>query len=135
MKNELFTIGHSNHKIFDFLRLLRIHGVDVLVDIRSHPISSSTLASCLSCSTPEGLGNWEKPGIVETSVANSAKTMVSSTTVRLFMRHLLTNIERLIAPLERAGGYRLVPLSMIWFKDSRMGSSDWGTAVSTVRIV
>ncbi len=39
MKKELFTIGHSNHKIFDFQRLLRARGINALVDVRSHPIS------------------------------------------------------------------------------------------------
>jgi uncharacterized protein (DUF488 family) len=36
---ELFTIGHSDHKMFDFLRLLRSHGITALVDVRSHPVS------------------------------------------------------------------------------------------------
>ena len=39
MTKELFTIGHSDHKIFDFLRLLLSHGVNALVDVRSHPVS------------------------------------------------------------------------------------------------
>jgi uncharacterized protein (DUF488 family) len=39
MTKELFTIGHSNHGMFDFLRLLRSHGVNALVDVRSHPYS------------------------------------------------------------------------------------------------
>jgi len=39
MAKELFTIGHSNHTMFDFLRLLRSHGVNALVDVRSHPYS------------------------------------------------------------------------------------------------
>lgn len=39
MMRELFTIGHSDHKMFDFLRLLRSHGITALVDVRSHPIS------------------------------------------------------------------------------------------------
>jgi uncharacterized protein (DUF488 family) len=39
MVQELFTIGHSDHKTFDFLRLLRSHGINALVDVRSHPIS------------------------------------------------------------------------------------------------
>lgn len=39
MGKELFTIGHSNHRIFDFLRLLRGQGINALVDVRSHPIS------------------------------------------------------------------------------------------------
>jgi uncharacterized protein (DUF488 family) len=39
MTKELFTIGHSNHKMFDFLRLLRSHGITALVDVRSHPVS------------------------------------------------------------------------------------------------
>ena len=39
MTKELFTIGHSSHAMFDFLRLLRSHGVNALVDVRSHPYS------------------------------------------------------------------------------------------------
>ena len=39
MTKELFTIGHSDHKMFDFLRLLRSHGITALVDVRSHPVS------------------------------------------------------------------------------------------------
>jgi len=39
MTRELFTIGHSDHKMFDFLRLLRSHGINALVDVRSHPVS------------------------------------------------------------------------------------------------
>jgi uncharacterized protein (DUF488 family) len=39
MKKELFTIGHSNHRMFDFLRLLLSHGINALVDVRSNPYS------------------------------------------------------------------------------------------------
>lgn len=39
MAKDLFTIGHSNHSIFDFLRLLRSQGVTAVVDVRSHPAS------------------------------------------------------------------------------------------------
>jgi uncharacterized protein (DUF488 family) len=35
----LFTIGHSTHSIEDFLGLLRAHGVQHLVDVRSIPKS------------------------------------------------------------------------------------------------
>jgi uncharacterized protein (DUF488 family) len=35
----LYTIGHSNHPIEAFLDLLRLHGVDVLVDVRTVPHS------------------------------------------------------------------------------------------------
>jgi uncharacterized protein (DUF488 family) len=33
------TIGHSNHPADKFLRLLRLHGVELLADVRSHPFS------------------------------------------------------------------------------------------------
>jgi uncharacterized protein (DUF488 family) len=33
----LFTIGHSNHSIERFLALLTEQGVEVLIDVRSHP--------------------------------------------------------------------------------------------------
>ena len=35
----IFTIGHSNHTWDDFSRLLRQHGVEELVDVRSRPVS------------------------------------------------------------------------------------------------
>jgi len=35
----LYTIGHSNHSEEKFLKLLRAHGIEVLVDVRSQPFS------------------------------------------------------------------------------------------------
>jgi uncharacterized protein (DUF488 family) len=35
----IFTIGHSNHSLEAFLDLLRLHRVEVLVDVRSQPYS------------------------------------------------------------------------------------------------
>ena len=35
----IFTIGHSNHTWDDFAGLLRRHGVEALVDVRSNPVS------------------------------------------------------------------------------------------------
>ena len=35
----LYTLGHSNHDLDTFMRLLRRHGVDVLVDVRTVPYS------------------------------------------------------------------------------------------------
>lgn len=36
---EVLTIGHSNHDVGQFLALLRKHGVQMLVDVRSDPYS------------------------------------------------------------------------------------------------
>jgi len=36
---EIFTIGHSNHDILEFLNLLKKHRIGVLVDVRSDPYS------------------------------------------------------------------------------------------------
>ncbi len=36
---QLFTIGHSNIQIEEFLELLRRHGVEMLVDVRTAPYS------------------------------------------------------------------------------------------------
>jgi len=36
---SIWTIGHSRHPIERFLALLRQHGVEVVVDARSHPAS------------------------------------------------------------------------------------------------
>jgi uncharacterized protein (DUF488 family) len=35
----VYTIGHSNHTIEKFLELLRMHSVDAIADVRSHPYS------------------------------------------------------------------------------------------------
>jgi uncharacterized protein (DUF488 family) len=36
---EILTIGHSNHDILDFLNILKKHGAQVVVDVRSDPHS------------------------------------------------------------------------------------------------
>jgi uncharacterized protein (DUF488 family) len=35
----LFTIGHSNHSIGRFVELLRLHGIEIVCDVRSTPYS------------------------------------------------------------------------------------------------
>ncbi len=35
----IFTIGHSNHSAERFFDLLRAHGIEALIDVRSHPYS------------------------------------------------------------------------------------------------
>ncbi len=39
VSNTLFTIGHSNHDLGDFLAILVRHGVETLCDVRSRPAS------------------------------------------------------------------------------------------------
>lgn len=36
---EIFTIGHSNHDLLDFLNILKRNKIQVLVDVRSDPYS------------------------------------------------------------------------------------------------
>jgi uncharacterized protein (DUF488 family) len=36
---EIYTIGHSNHTVENFVALLRKHAIEVLVDVRSQPYS------------------------------------------------------------------------------------------------
>ena len=38
-KHKIYTIGHSNHQLEDFLKLLEEQGIEQLVDIRSAPYS------------------------------------------------------------------------------------------------
>jgi len=38
-KTTIWTIGHSNRSIENFVDLLREHGIEVLVDVRSFPTS------------------------------------------------------------------------------------------------
>lgn len=37
--NKLYTIGHSNHSIEQFIELLRMHGITAVGDVRSSPYS------------------------------------------------------------------------------------------------
>ena len=39
MKSAIFTIGHSNHSMADFIALLQQHKITALADVRSHPYS------------------------------------------------------------------------------------------------
>ena len=39
MEDTLYTIGHSNHDAERFIELLRMNGVNVVVDVRSMPFS------------------------------------------------------------------------------------------------
>lgn len=39
MKNVLYTIGHSNHTIEKFIKLLKQHEINCVVDVRSNPYS------------------------------------------------------------------------------------------------
>lgn len=36
---HVFTVGHSNHPIGEFISLLKAHGIEVLADVRSQPYS------------------------------------------------------------------------------------------------
>jgi uncharacterized protein (DUF488 family) len=38
-KTCIFTVGHSDHSLVDFLELLKRHSIEVVVDTRSHPMS------------------------------------------------------------------------------------------------
>ena len=35
----VYTVGHSNHELDDFLRLIQVHNIELLVDVRSSPYS------------------------------------------------------------------------------------------------
>lgn len=37
--NPIYTIGHSNHPWEEFVELLKMHDIDVVADVRSHPHS------------------------------------------------------------------------------------------------
>jgi uncharacterized protein (DUF488 family) len=39
MPHPLFTIGHSNHPIAEFIALLQQHDIEILADVRSVPMS------------------------------------------------------------------------------------------------
>ena len=40
MKKTIYTIGHSNHSLEEFLAMLRVYEVDCVIDVRSVPASS-----------------------------------------------------------------------------------------------
>ena len=40
MSKQLFTVGHSNLSITDFINLITRHNINAIADVRSHPYSS-----------------------------------------------------------------------------------------------
>jgi uncharacterized protein (DUF488 family) len=42
LNNALFTVGHSNHSLEDFIALLKLHDVTAIGDVRSQPVSAYT---------------------------------------------------------------------------------------------
>ncbi|HHY99182.1 MAG TPA: DUF488 domain-containing protein [Firmicutes bacterium] len=38
-QKEVFTIGHSTHSLETFINLLKQHGIQIVVDVRSYPYS------------------------------------------------------------------------------------------------
>ncbi|MEO0072136.1 MAG: DUF488 family protein, partial [candidate division WOR-3 bacterium] len=36
----IYTIGHSTHSIEDFVKLLKMHQINLVIDVRSFPVSS-----------------------------------------------------------------------------------------------
>lgn len=42
MNNHLYTVGHSNHSMDEFIALLTQHGVTAIGDVRSQPVSTYT---------------------------------------------------------------------------------------------
>jgi uncharacterized protein (DUF488 family) len=39
MSRAVYTIGHSNHSFEEFIRLLTLHSIELVCDVRSHPYS------------------------------------------------------------------------------------------------
>ena len=37
--STLFTVGHSNRPLADFLAILKAHGIDRILDVRRYPVS------------------------------------------------------------------------------------------------
>lgn len=42
MNDTIFTVGHSNHSLENFIALLKLHNVDAIGDVRSQPVSTYT---------------------------------------------------------------------------------------------
>jgi uncharacterized protein (DUF488 family) len=40
LSQDIYTIGHSNHLVGDFIALLKCHSIGVVADVRSHPYSA-----------------------------------------------------------------------------------------------
>ena len=57
---EVYTIGHSNHSWETFLPLLKENGIEVLVDVRSKPISRFAPFSNLHLGEVMEVGNHDE---------------------------------------------------------------------------
>ena len=61
--DAIFTVGHSNRPLEDFLRLLQAHGVARILDVRRYPVSrkwphfnAAELSRALAAAGVEALG-------------------------------------------------------------------------------
>ncbi len=106
---EIYTIGHSNHAIEQFIALLERHGIEALVDVRRFP-SSRRLPHFNRPDLAEALGeegidyHWLESlgGHRNEGLADSPNFGIRESTFRNYADHMLSDefrdgIDRLLA--------------------------------------
>lgn len=92
----VFTIGHSNRPIGEFLQLLAAHGVSLLVDVRKMPGSRANPqfgAEALAASLREaGVGYWHHPALggLRRGLPDSPNGAWRNASFRAFADYMLT---------------------------------------------
>jgi uncharacterized protein (DUF488 family) len=132
----LYTIGHSTRSIEELIRVLRMHGIQTLVDIRAFPASRRLPhfnREALEQSMPtagiryvwmNGLGGYRKK-----SREDSPNTALRNASFRNYADYMLTpEFEESIETLLRLAENSLTAnmcAERVWFQCHRMLVSDW----------
>jgi uncharacterized protein (DUF488 family) len=132
----LYTIGHSTRSIEELIRVLRMHGIQTLVDIRAFPASRRLPhfnREALEQSLPtagiryvwmNGLGGYRKK-----SREDSPNTALRNASFRNYADYMLTpEFEESIETLLRLAENSLTAYmcaERVWFQCHRMLVSDW----------
>jgi uncharacterized protein (DUF488 family) len=132
----LYTIGHSTRAIEDFIRALKAHGIQTLVDIRAFPasrrlphfnreaLSESLPAAGIRYVWMNGLGGYRKK-----TREDSPNTALRNVSFRNYADYMLTpefeqSIQQLLSSAEKSRTAYMCA-ERVWFQCHRMLVSDW----------
>lgn len=132
----IYTVGHSTRSVEELIATLQAHAIEVLVDIRSFPMSRrlphfnrEALEKSLPASGIEYL--WEKRlgGRRKTTRADSPNIGLRSDSFRNYADYMLTPefrsaIEELVARAEQKR-VAIMCAERVYFRCHRMLVSDW----------
>ena len=132
----LYTIGHSTRTLEDLIETLKAHSIEVLVDIRSFPMSRrlphfnrESLETALPAAGIRYIWMKELGGRRKNTLADSPNVALRNDSFRNYADYMLSaEFERAIAELVRIGQQSRTAYmcaERVYFRCHRMLVSDW----------